>query len=234
MKVEYRVLNDIIAKALTAKARSFGAVTQGRFDMMVAIMGGIRINWRKIIFRILKATSTRKASAFAVQISILLEEAEEPVAEAIIAEDMEAKAAVAKGKRLDVVRPNAEYVAHPVVKIKRTTVGRVAPSVTSLKTIPAMLLTISVHMARPLKRKLILTEDSDSEDSKTVKKVFWLSAPVAQAIPVLTTKDAMSMQIPDDESLYLEELLLTLQAKDIPPSVTSIEPLKMIRLSQGI
>ncbi|KZV36092.1 pentatricopeptide repeat-containing protein mitochondrial-like [Dorcoceras hygrometricum] len=76
MKVEYRLLNAIIAKALTAKARSFDAVTQSRFDLMVAIMGGVKINWSKILFRILKAMvipSTKQAHIFVVQLSLLLE-----------------------------------------------------------------------------------------------------------------------------------------------------------------
>ncbi|KZV35237.1 hypothetical protein F511_09470 [Dorcoceras hygrometricum] len=55
MKVEYRLLNDIFVKALTAKAGSFDAVTKERFDMMVAIMGSVKLNWSKILFGILKA-----------------------------------------------------------------------------------------------------------------------------------------------------------------------------------
>ncbi|KZV15931.1 hypothetical protein F511_08722 [Dorcoceras hygrometricum] len=75
MKLKYRFLHDIIAKALTAKAGSFDAVTQSRFDLMVAIMGGIKINWSKILFMILKAMvapSTKQAQGFSVQLILLL------------------------------------------------------------------------------------------------------------------------------------------------------------------
>ncbi|KZV38218.1 hypothetical protein F511_18717 [Dorcoceras hygrometricum] len=50
MKIEYRLLYDIITKALTAKAGSFDVVTQERFDMM-----------------------TKQTSGFGVQISLLME-----------------------------------------------------------------------------------------------------------------------------------------------------------------
>ncbi|KZV58322.1 hypothetical protein F511_29183 [Dorcoceras hygrometricum] len=39
LKVEYRLLHDIFAKELTAKAGFYDTVTQGRLDLMVAIMG---------------------------------------------------------------------------------------------------------------------------------------------------------------------------------------------------
>ncbi|KZV50363.1 hypothetical protein F511_10703 [Dorcoceras hygrometricum] len=55
---------------------SFDVVTQELLDIMVAIMGGVKINWSKILVEILKAMvdpSTKQASGFAVQISLLLE-----------------------------------------------------------------------------------------------------------------------------------------------------------------
>ncbi|KZV34450.1 hypothetical protein F511_24707 [Dorcoceras hygrometricum] len=66
MKVEYSLLNDIIANTLS-QAGSFDSVTQIRFDLMVAIMGGVRINWSKILFRTLKAMavpSTKPETTF--------------------------------------------------------------------------------------------------------------------------------------------------------------------------
>ncbi|KZV52339.1 hypothetical protein F511_34697 [Dorcoceras hygrometricum] len=54
MKIEFRLLNDILAKAITAKAGSFDAVTQERFLLMAAIHCGININWSRFLFDILK------------------------------------------------------------------------------------------------------------------------------------------------------------------------------------
>ncbi|KZV30943.1 Pentatricopeptide repeat-containing protein isoform 1 [Dorcoceras hygrometricum] len=65
-----------LTKALAVKAGYFDAVTHSQFDLMVAIMGGIRINWSRILFRILKAMvvpSTKQAHGFAVQLSLQLE-----------------------------------------------------------------------------------------------------------------------------------------------------------------
>ncbi|KZV54908.1 hypothetical protein F511_31331 [Dorcoceras hygrometricum] len=44
MKVEFRLLNDIVAKCLTAKAGSFDVVTGKMFEIMVAISAGIKVN----------------------------------------------------------------------------------------------------------------------------------------------------------------------------------------------
>ncbi|KZV49967.1 hypothetical protein F511_40305 [Dorcoceras hygrometricum] len=54
MKIEFRLMNYILAKTVIAKAGSFDAVTHERFLLMAAIHGGIKINWRKFLFEILK------------------------------------------------------------------------------------------------------------------------------------------------------------------------------------
>ncbi|KZV48619.1 hypothetical protein F511_26973 [Dorcoceras hygrometricum] len=48
MKVGYILLNDIVTNSLTAKAGSFDVVTTERFDMMVAINIGLKINWEHL------------------------------------------------------------------------------------------------------------------------------------------------------------------------------------------
>ncbi|KZV39042.1 hypothetical protein F511_29799 [Dorcoceras hygrometricum] len=75
MKYEYRFLNDILAKSITMKAGSFDSVTHGRFLMMTAIHFGIQVNWRKILFGILKEMvdkTLKKAKGFAAQLCVLL------------------------------------------------------------------------------------------------------------------------------------------------------------------
>ncbi|KZV16945.1 hypothetical protein F511_35643, partial [Dorcoceras hygrometricum] len=42
MKMEFRLLHDIVAKALCAKAGSFDMVTSDRFDLMVSIFAGLK------------------------------------------------------------------------------------------------------------------------------------------------------------------------------------------------
>ncbi|KZV36906.1 hypothetical protein F511_08718 [Dorcoceras hygrometricum] len=70
MKYEFRLLNDILAKSITVKAGSFDAVL-----MMTAIHFGIKVNWSKIIFEVLKEMvdiTTKRSKGFAAQICVLL------------------------------------------------------------------------------------------------------------------------------------------------------------------
>ncbi|KZV40210.1 hypothetical protein F511_39251 [Dorcoceras hygrometricum] len=76
MKVEYRLLHYIVAKSLSAKAGSFDVVTTERFDMMVAISIGLKVNWTHVLFRTLVAMVSshgNQSQGFSVQLSILLE-----------------------------------------------------------------------------------------------------------------------------------------------------------------
>ncbi|KZV18806.1 dystroglycan-like [Dorcoceras hygrometricum] len=75
MKYEFRLLNDIFAKAVTVKAGSFDAITTERFQMMTEIHFGLKVNWSKVLFNVLKDMvdkSQRKAKGFAAQIGFLL------------------------------------------------------------------------------------------------------------------------------------------------------------------
>ncbi|KZV18249.1 hypothetical protein F511_23334 [Dorcoceras hygrometricum] len=75
LKYQFRLLNDILAKSITVKAGSFDAVTHERFLMMTAIHFGVKINWIKILFDVLKEMVDRtikRAKGFAAQICVLL------------------------------------------------------------------------------------------------------------------------------------------------------------------
>ncbi|KZV19958.1 hypothetical protein F511_25704 [Dorcoceras hygrometricum] len=77
LKYEFRLLNDILAKSITVKAGSFDVVTHERFLMMTAIHFGIKVNWSKILFEVLKEMvdrTTRRAKGFATQICVLLKD----------------------------------------------------------------------------------------------------------------------------------------------------------------
>ncbi|KZV18180.1 hypothetical protein F511_21770 [Dorcoceras hygrometricum] len=75
MKMPYRLLCDIVAKAISVKAGSFNAITVEKFFLMTAVVCGIKMNWAKYLFGILKkmvAVKTKQAKGFAIQISLLL------------------------------------------------------------------------------------------------------------------------------------------------------------------
>ncbi|KZV48610.1 hypothetical protein F511_15395 [Dorcoceras hygrometricum] len=75
MKMPYRLLCDIMAKAISVKAGSFNAITVEKFSLMTAVVCGVKMNWAKYLFGILKkmvAVKTKQAKGFAIQICLLL------------------------------------------------------------------------------------------------------------------------------------------------------------------
>ncbi|KZV41284.1 dystroglycan-like [Dorcoceras hygrometricum] len=75
MKFEYRLLCDIMAKAISVKAGSFNAITVEKFSLMTAVFCRIKMNWAKFLFSILKkmvSPGSKQAKGFAIQISLLL------------------------------------------------------------------------------------------------------------------------------------------------------------------
>ncbi|KZV56622.1 protein STICHEL-like 4 [Dorcoceras hygrometricum] len=163
MKIEFRFLNDILAKTVTIKAGSFDAVTHERFLLMAAIHEGLKINWGKLLFHILKDMVTldsNQARGFTMQNCIILKGAPDlelgkskafPPLKILTAKTVGTY--VAKNKNINVEevvdepvekvvkkaatkrRPAPAVVEH-VAKKKRTTVGRAAPAENDLSIVP--------------------------------------------------------------------------------------------------
>ncbi|KZV23508.1 hypothetical protein F511_39777 [Dorcoceras hygrometricum] len=77
IKIEFRLLSDILAKSIFVKAGSFDAVTHERFLLMAAITGGVQINWGRLLFNIFKEMVTagsRQAKGYSIQICVLLKD----------------------------------------------------------------------------------------------------------------------------------------------------------------
>ncbi|KZV50527.1 hypothetical protein F511_14171 [Dorcoceras hygrometricum] len=75
MKMPYRLLYDIVAKAISVKAGSFNAITVQKFSLMTAVVCGVKMNWAKFLFGVLKkmfSAKSKQAKGFAIQISLLL------------------------------------------------------------------------------------------------------------------------------------------------------------------
>ncbi|KZV50065.1 dystroglycan-like [Dorcoceras hygrometricum] len=75
MKMPYRLLCDIVAKAISVKAGSLNAITVEKFSLMTAVVCGVKMNWAKFLFSVLKkmvAAKSKQAKGFAIQISLLL------------------------------------------------------------------------------------------------------------------------------------------------------------------
>ncbi|KZV19213.1 hypothetical protein F511_09954 [Dorcoceras hygrometricum] len=75
MKMPFRLLCDIVAKAISVKAGSFNAITVEKFSLMTAVVCGVKMNWARFLFGVLKkmvAAKSKQAKGFAIQISLLL------------------------------------------------------------------------------------------------------------------------------------------------------------------
>ncbi|KZV19625.1 hypothetical protein F511_43342 [Dorcoceras hygrometricum] len=75
MKMPFRLLCDILAKAISVKAGSFNAITVEKFSLITAIVCRIKMNWAKYLFSILLkmvSPGSKQAKGFAIQISLLL------------------------------------------------------------------------------------------------------------------------------------------------------------------
>ncbi|KZV42394.1 hypothetical protein F511_25825 [Dorcoceras hygrometricum] len=75
MKIQYRLLSDILAKTLYVKAGSFDAVTRDRFMLMTAITCNVKINLSNLLFGTPKDMVTpgsRQAKGFTIQICVIL------------------------------------------------------------------------------------------------------------------------------------------------------------------
>ncbi|KZV35408.1 Hyaluronan mediated motility receptor-like protein [Dorcoceras hygrometricum] len=75
MKMPFRLLCDIVAKAISVKAGSFNAIAVEKFSLLTAVVCGVKMNWAKFLFGVLKkmvSAKSKQAKGFAVQISRLL------------------------------------------------------------------------------------------------------------------------------------------------------------------
>ncbi|KZV50013.1 hypothetical protein F511_34757 [Dorcoceras hygrometricum] len=121
MKFEFRLLCDIMAKAISVKAGSFNAITVETFSLMTAVVCRIKMNWAKFLFSILTKMVTpgsKQAKGFAIQISLLL--ATIPTLE------------LAKKRAVSKKRPAAD-VGAAVPKKKRTVKKKSVSSISSLE-----------------------------------------------------------------------------------------------------
>ncbi|KZV31956.1 hypothetical protein F511_40498 [Dorcoceras hygrometricum] len=216
MKLEYRFLHDIISKKLTTKDGSFNAVTQNRFDLMVAIMGGNKINRRKILFRILKAMvvpSIDQAQRFAVQLSLMLKGVLRlKLGESTVLPFLRILSAKYVGTNLS----KDKSARAESVEEKKISGGTEKVGVTKVKRLEEVNTSVDAFVLPVVKRAhttIGRTADSNSEDPKLSPRETKVSAPVVQTN--MSRMRAQILAVPDDESLSLDTLYRTLRGK--PP-----------------
>ncbi|KZV48844.1 hypothetical protein F511_19301 [Dorcoceras hygrometricum] len=126
MKIQYRLLHDILAKTIYVKAGSFDSVTRDRFMLMTAITFDVKINWSSLLFGVLREMVTpgsRQAKGYAIHICVLLRNV--PGLELEVVDAPKVKRTPAKKKGVTKKRPVAgDAEVAPIVKKKRTTKGK--------------------------------------------------------------------------------------------------------------
>ncbi|KZV39041.1 hypothetical protein F511_29798 [Dorcoceras hygrometricum] len=87
----FRLLHDIAAKSLSAKTGSFDVVTTEKFEMMVAISSGMKIDWGHILFQTLVSMvymPGKQSQGYIVQLSLLMEKLEIKTQKAALSQDL--------------------------------------------------------------------------------------------------------------------------------------------------
>ncbi|KZV58014.1 patatin-like protein 2 [Dorcoceras hygrometricum] len=179
MKIEFRLLGDILVKTIYVKAGSFDAVTHERFLLMTAITCGVKINWSSLVFDILKAMVTpgsRQARGYAIQICVLLKNVpslelgesrafpssriltEKTVHRYVVINEKVGGEEVADAPRVKKTpvkkaasnkRPAIDAAAEPVVKKKRTTKSKSVSSKDTLDIFPVAQDAVPLQMIVP-------------------------------------------------------------------------------------
>ncbi|KZV53963.1 transcription initiation factor TFIID subunit 8-like [Dorcoceras hygrometricum] len=111
MKIEFRLLCDILAKTISVKAGSFDALTMERFLMLTAIICEVKINWNRFEFPSSKILTEKTVHRYVV----LNEKVGAEVVAAAPQVTKAPKKQAASKKRLV-----AAAVGEPVLKKKRT------------------------------------------------------------------------------------------------------------------
>ncbi|KZV20075.1 Pentatricopeptide repeat-containing protein [Dorcoceras hygrometricum] len=256
MKVEFRLLNDILAKTVTTKAGSFYAVTHQRFLLMAAIHGGIKIYWSKFLFSILKemvTPSSKQARGFAVQIYILLKGASDltlgeskafPPLKILTVKTVGTY--VAKNKSVSttaeevtdepvvekvvkaVAKRRPAPVVEPVSKKQRTTVGRAAPIEKILAIVPVVQEGFREEaMAEQEKEKEGTTEKEIVEEEPVKEKKDNEDTDSEDTEPLSKVLKLTDTPMSDEESMSIVELLKQIPEDMMLPSVTVEEPTRI-------
>ncbi|KZV58705.1 hypothetical protein F511_28794 [Dorcoceras hygrometricum] len=173
MKIEYRLLCDIMAKSISVKAGSFNAITVEKFSMLTAVVCGVRMNWASVLFNILKKMVTpgsKQAKGFAVQIRLLLENipnlelgesSEFPASKSLTEKTVhryvslndkvgaEEAAEAPKPKAASKKRPAAVLGDEPVVKKKRTMKKKSSSYKVNLEIVAVAQEAVPIQMVEP-------------------------------------------------------------------------------------
>ncbi|KZV30042.1 hypothetical protein F511_41008 [Dorcoceras hygrometricum] len=213
MKMPFRLLCDIVAKAISVKAGSFNAITVEKFSLMTAVVCGVKMNWEKYFFGILMKMVTagsKQSRGFAIQVSLLLatfpalrlgESSEFPSSKVLTKKTVhrfvsindrdgaEEVTAAAKKKAVSKKRPAADVEA-AVPKKKRTVKKKSVSSISSLEMVAVAEEAVPIQqVAEPLDVEEPRCSSTDAVDliiQQVIEETRAADAPADIAQPVVT------------------------------------------------
>ncbi|KZV34605.1 hypothetical protein F511_19447 [Dorcoceras hygrometricum] len=216
MKMPFRLLCDIVAKAISVKAGSFNAITVEKFSLLTAVVCGVKMNWAKFLFGVLKkmvSTKSKQAKGFAVQISRLLatfptlelgESSEFPASKILSKKTVlrfvsindrdgaEEVTGAAKKKAVSKKRPAAD-IEEAVPKKKRTSKKKSISSISSLELVEVAEEAIPIQqVAEPLDVEEPRCSSADAMDliiQQVLDENRAADAPADTAEPVVTEEN---------------------------------------------
>ncbi|KZV25923.1 hypothetical protein F511_30409 [Dorcoceras hygrometricum] len=213
MKIEFCLLNDILAKSVTVKAGSFDAVTHERFLLMIAIHFGLKINWNKFgapnltlgeakTFPPLKILTVKIVGTYVAKNKY------------ITAEEATDEIPVKKVVKKAAAKRRPAPAAEPIVKRKHRTVGRAAPIEKNLALVPVVQDPEPIYVLpaespiaqrhRAPKIKLILqrvSDDEKSDEEVTVVEETTAEKPAVEE----TVEDIVAKVIIETTEIEMEE-----------------------------
>ncbi|KZV20700.1 hypothetical protein F511_09677 [Dorcoceras hygrometricum] len=213
MKMPFRLLCDIVAKAISVKAGSFNAITVEKFSLITAVVCGVKMNWAKYLFSILikmVSAGSKQAKGFAIQISLLL--ATFPTLELGESSEFPASKILSKKTVLRFVSINDRDGAEEVT-------GAVKKKAVSKKRHAA-----DIEAAVPKKRRTIKKKSVSSFSSLEMVAVSEEAVPFQQVAEPLDVEEPRCSSA-DAVDLIIQQVLDETRAADAPsdtaePAVT--------------
>ncbi|KZV42368.1 hypothetical protein F511_17857 [Dorcoceras hygrometricum] len=208
MKMPYRLLCDIVVKAISVKAGSFNAITVEKFSLLTAVVCGVKMNWAKFLFGVLKkmfSAKSKQAKGFAIQISLLL--ATFPPVELGEASEFPASKILSKKTVLRFVSINDRDGADEVS-------GAAAKKAVSKKRTAA-----DVEAAVPKRKRTVKKKSVSSISSLEMVAVAEEVVPIQQVAKSLDVEEPRCSSA-DAVDLIIQQVLDETRADDAPADTT--------------
>ncbi|KZV27652.1 hypothetical protein F511_43474 [Dorcoceras hygrometricum] len=205
MKMPFRLLCDIVAKAISVKAGSFNAITVEKFSLLTTVVCGVKMNWAKFLFGVLKkmvSARSKQAKGFAIQISLLL--ATFPTVELGESSEFPASKILSKKTVLRFVSINDRDGAEEVT-------GAAKKKAVSKKRTTADIEAAVPKKKRSLKKKSI--------SSLELVKVAEEAIPIQQVVEPLDVEEPRCSSA-DAVDLIIQQVLDETRAADAPADIT--------------